>query len=76
MLQRVKSASELSSAGRDRPRPSTASRQTAAAAALTAAGHSMMVVSLADPPLLSLTHTHTQSERERLINYPVISVYR
>lgn len=25
---------------------------------------------------LSLSHTHIQSERERLINYPVVSVYR
>lgn len=79
-LQRLKPASELSSAGIDRPGPSTASSQRAAAAALTAAGHSMVVVSSANPPPRSFSPLHTlsltQSERERLINYPVVSVYR
>lgn len=79
-LQRLMSDSELSSSGRARPGPSAASSQTAAAAALTGAGHSMVVVSSANPPPLSLSLTHThhthRSEGERLINYPVASVYR
>lgn len=63
----MKPASELSSAGRDRPGPSTASRQTAVAAALTAAGRSMVVVSSANLPLcLSLSPTHTEQVANKL----------